>query len=157
VAERHPLSSKKVCGLLTEMSAEPDRVKHVVLGIGVDVNMSLDELPPDLRARTTTLSHEAGRRIDRTALLQQLLRDVEYWYRVLLTSDGDVLKEWESLNATIGSRVSVTGAGEAVEGTARGIDRDGRLLVRRDDGFVHTVAAGDVTVLNPAKRGEDHV
>src|SRR5574341_1708222 len=63
------ISGKKVCGLLTEMSAEQDRIRHVDLGIGVDVNMPLAELPPGVRALTTTLAEEAGGKIDRTAFL----------------------------------------------------------------------------------------
>ncbi len=99
------ISGKKVCGLLTEMSAEQDRVRHIVLGIGIDVNMELAALPPDVRALTTTLAAETGVKIDRTALLRQLLRELDHWYRVFLTNERDVLKEWKTLNMTIGNRV----------------------------------------------------
>src|SRR5574337_489349 len=123
------LSGKKVSGLLTEMSAEPDRVKHIVLGIGVDVNMDLAELPIDLRPATATLASEAGRRIDRTALLRQVLRELDHWYGVFLANDAEVLRAWESLNATTGRTVAVSGPGGTFEGLARGIDAEGRLLV----------------------------
>jgi BirA family biotin operon repressor/biotin-[acetyl-CoA-carboxylase] ligase len=141
------VAGKKIGGLLTEMSAEPDRIRHIVLGIGVDVNMALDELPPDVRARTTTLAVEAGKKIDRTLLLQQVLRDLESRYRVFLRSEADILKEWGALTMTIGSRVSVNGSGEMFEGLAQGIDSEGRLIVRLDDGSLRQVAAGDVTIL----------
>jgi BirA family biotin operon repressor/biotin-[acetyl-CoA-carboxylase] ligase len=141
------ISGKKVSGLLTEMSAEPDRIKHIALGIGVDVNMALDELPPDIRSHTTTLAVEADHKIDRISLLQQILRDLEHWYQIFLKNDAAVLKEWESLNMTIGNRVAVSGLGETFEGIAQGIDNEGRLIVRMDDGAVRTVAAGDVTIL----------
>ena len=140
------ISGKKVSGLLTEMSAEQDRIRHIVLGIGVDVNMELDELPPEVRSHTTTLAEEAGAKIDRTRLLQQVLRDLEHWYRKFLTNDADVLEEWKRLNTTIGNRVTVSGAGETLEGLAQGVDSDGRLIVRLDDGTIRTVAAGDVTI-----------
>jgi BirA family biotin operon repressor/biotin-[acetyl-CoA-carboxylase] ligase len=141
------ISGKKVAGLLTEMSAEPDRIKHIALGIGVDVNMALGELPLDIRALTTTLAAQAGRKIDRTALLRQILIDLEHWYRVFLHNDTDVLREWEQLNMTIGKRVAVSGLGETLEGLAQGIDSEGRLIIRFNDGSVKTVAAGDVTIL----------
>ncbi len=141
------LSGKKVSGLLTEMSAEPDRVKHIVLGIGVDVNMELTQLPVDLRDFTTTLASEAGGRIDRTALLRQVLRELDRWYGIFLANDADVLRAWESLNVTTGERVTVSGQGVKFEGTARGIDSEGRLLVEVEGGAVRTVAAGDVTIL----------
>lgn len=144
------LSGRKASGLLTEMSAEPDRVKHIVVGIGVDVNMELNELPPDIRALATTLAVEAGRRIDRTALLRQILRHIEHWYGILLRNDQEVLREWQSLNATTGNRVAVRGLNETVEGLAEGIDSEGRLVIRLDDGATRTVAAGDVTILRKA-------
>jgi BirA family biotin operon repressor/biotin-[acetyl-CoA-carboxylase] ligase len=141
------LSNRKVGGLLTEMNAEPDRIKHIVLGIGLDVNMALDQLPPDVRTRTTTIAAEAGRNIDRTALLRQILRELDSRYRIFLAGEADILKEWGELNATIGSRVAVSGSGETLEGLAQGIDREGRLVLRLDDGTTQIVAAGDVTIL----------
>ena len=145
------ISGKKVSGLLTEMSAEQDRIRHVVLGIGLDVNMPLDELPPDVRALTSTLAAEAGAKIDRLALLQDLLRELESRYQDFLVNDQEILRVWTSFNTTIGSRVTVSGAGEALEGLAQGIDSEGRLLVRLDDGAVRMVAAGDVNILKGSR------
>lgn len=144
------LSGRKVSGLLTEMRAEPDRIMHIALGIGVDVNMDLGELPSDIRGLTTTLAVEAGRQIERTSLLQQICRELEHWYSIFLKNDAEVLKEWESLNLTIGNRVAVSGFGETIEGLAQGIDSEGRLIVRMVDGMVRTVASGDVTILKRA-------
>ncbi|MGE5174528.1 MAG: biotin--[acetyl-CoA-carboxylase] ligase [Betaproteobacteria bacterium] len=141
------ISGKKVGGLLTEMSAEQDRIRHIVLGIGVDVNMELENLPADMRAQTTTLSAETGEKINRTALLQQLLRELDHWYRVFLANEQDVLREWTSLNMTVGNRVAVSGVGERLEGLAQGIDSEGRLVIRLDDGAIHRAAAGNVTIL----------
>jgi BirA family transcriptional regulator, biotin operon repressor / biotin---[acetyl-CoA-carboxylase] ligase len=141
------ISDKKVSGLLTEMSAEQDRVRHIVLGIGIDANMEPAALPPDVRAQTTTLAAETGAKIDRTALLRQLLRELDHWYGVFLNDERNVLKEWKTLNTTIGNRVMVSGAGETLEGIAQGIDDEGRLILRLDNGNVRTVAAGDVTIV----------
>lgn len=140
------LRGKKVSGLLTEMSAEQDRIRHIVLGIGINVNMDLDALPADVRETSTTLAGEAGHKIDRTILLRQLLRDLEYWYQKFLMSSVDVLEEWERLNMTIGNRVTVNGFGETLEGLAQGIDTEGRLILKLDDGSRRQVSAGDVTL-----------
>ena len=141
------VSGKKVSGLLTEMSAEQDRIRHIVLGIGVDVNMEMGDLPPEVRSLTTTLAAEAGAKINRTMLLQQLLRDLESWYQKFLKNDADILEAWKQHNLTIGNRITVSGAGEFLEGLAQGIDNEGRLIVRLDDGTIRTVAAGDVTIV----------
>jgi BirA family transcriptional regulator, biotin operon repressor / biotin---[acetyl-CoA-carboxylase] ligase len=142
------VSGKKVSGLLTEMSAEQDRIRHIVLGIGVDVNMDMKELPPEVRSLTTTLAVESGTTINRTTLLQQLLRELEGWYHKFLKNDADMLEEWKQLNLTIGNRVTVSGAGEFLEGLAQGVDSEGRLIVNLDNGTVRTIAAGDVTIVN---------
>lgn len=141
------IAGKKVSGLLTEMSAEPDRVKYIVLGIGIDVNMDLCELPAEIRSMSTTLAAETGALVDRTALVQQLLWELDRWYKVFLSNTATIISEWTSLTMTIGKRVAVSG-GDHLEGTAEGIDPEGRLVIRRDDGTVRTVAAGDVTILN---------
>ncbi len=141
------LSGKKVCGLLSEMSAEQDRIRYLVLGIGVDVNMELRALPADIEAVSTTLAREAGKEIDRTLFLRHLLRELDSWYASFLANEQDVLREWMSLNMTVGSRVQVSGAGRIVEGLAQRIDSEGRLVIRQDDGSIQTVAAGDVTIV----------
>lgn len=141
------LSGKKTAGLLTEMSAEPDRIRHIALGIGVNVNMPASALPPEVRATATSLSDEAGGPIDRTLFVRTLLEELDRWYRVFLTAPGDVLREWEALNMTTGRRISVSGPDGVRQGRARGIDAEGRLLLELDGGGIETVSAGDVTIL----------
>ncbi|HEX9020025.1 MAG TPA: biotin--[acetyl-CoA-carboxylase] ligase [Nitrospirota bacterium] len=141
------IAGKKVSGLLTEMSAEQDRIRHIVLGIGVDVNMDMDALPREVRGRTTTLAAETGTKINRTLLLRTLLRELDRLYQVFLANEQDVLREWTRLNVTTGARVAVSGAGEGIEGLARGIDSEGRLIIKQDDGTLRTAAAGDVTIV----------
>ncbi len=145
------VASRKVSGLLTEMSAEQDRIRHLVLGIGVNVNMEQNSLPPDLRPLVTTLAAEAGTKINRTELLRQILRQLDCWYKTFLNNTADVLREWEKLNMTIGNRITVSGAGETLEGLAQAIDEEGRLVIMRDDGATRHVAAGDVTILKGAR------
>ena len=141
------VSGKKAAGLLTEMRAEPDRVKHVVLGIGINVNMDMAELPVPLRKLSTTLSAETGKKIDRTVFLQQFLVELDSWYQLFLKGGAAVIEAWEMFNITVGNRVAVSGPGETFEGMARGIDTDGRLILKLDDGTSRQVAAGDVTIL----------
>ena len=141
------IAGRKASGLLTEMSAEQDRIRHVVLGIGIDVNMDIDELPAEVRPMATTLAVECGKKVDRLSLLRQLVRELDAWYQVFLADEKDVLDEWKVLNATIGSRVAVSGRGETFQGMAKGIDDEGRLIVEIADGILRTVAAGDVSIL----------
>lgn len=141
------ISGKKVSGLLTEMSAEQDRIRHIVLGIGIDVNMPLEDLPADVRALATTLAAEQGVMIDRTHLVRQVMRELDHWYQAFLADAREVLNEWTTLNVTIGNRVAVSNAGTSLEGQAQAIDEEGRLIISLDDGTTRLVAAGDVTIV----------
>lgn len=145
---------RKIGGILTEMSAEPDRVKHIILGVGINVNMDTAKLPRGIRNLATSLSKEAGRKIDRSLLVAYVLNELERWYHVLQRDEALVLKEWEGLNMTIGRRVAVSGPFGRLEGMAEGIDHEGRLILRLDDNTLRTVAAGDVTILKGLETGQ---
>ena len=141
------LGGKKVAGLLTEMSAEPDRIRHIVLGIGVNVNMDIRALAPDVRRTATTLATAAGARIDRTEFAKAMLAGLDIWYQCFLKNEADVLEAWRELNVTLGCRVAVSGAGTTLAGRAHSVDAEGRLILKLDDGTLRQVNAGDVTIL----------
>jgi BirA family biotin operon repressor/biotin-[acetyl-CoA-carboxylase] ligase len=139
--------SKKVAGLLTEMSAEPDRIRHIVLGIGVNVNMDIRALAPDVRKIATTLAAATDSRVDRLEFAKALLARLDRWYQCFLKNEADVLDAWKELNVTLGSRVTVSGAGKMLAGLAHSVDAEGRLILKLDDGTLRQVTAGDVTLL----------
>jgi BirA family biotin operon repressor/biotin-[acetyl-CoA-carboxylase] ligase len=142
------VDGRKVGGILSEMSAEPDRVKHLVLGIGVNVNMDPGGFPPDVGKLATTLALESGAPVSRARLLRNLLLLLDHWYLRLLKNEGEVLDAWISFNVTLGQQVAVSAQGELIEGLAKDIDRDGRLIISLPDGSLRTVSAGDVTIRN---------
>ena len=132
---------KKVCGILTEMSAELDRVNFVVVGIGVNVNAD----PKDLPSGATSLKTLAGKKIPRVKFTQALLRELDKDYKRLIEGDfAELAEEWESHSVTSGRRVIARTFGRKIEGLATGIDEDGALWIRRDDGLQEKVLAGDV-------------
>jgi len=147
------VDGRKVAGLLTEMSAEPDRIRHIVLGIGVNVNMDMRELPPDVRRTATTLAAATGGCVDRTSFAKALLASLDRWYQCFLKNDADVVEAWKGLNVTLGSRVAVSGGGTMLEGLACGVDAEGRLILELDDGTLRQVAAGDVTIMKRKSDG----
>jgi len=80
------INGKKVCGILTEAKAEVDRVDYVVLGIGINVNMDLKDIPESFRAGSTTLKAELGMHIKRVSFLQDFLFELEQQYILFKTS-----------------------------------------------------------------------
>ena len=132
---------KKLCGILTEMSAEMDRVRFVVLGIGINVNMSSKDLPPG----STSLREITGKNISRIRLAQTLLKELEKdMKRVKDGAYAGLTEEWEEHSETTGKRVVATLLDRSVHGQATGIDTDGALWIRKDNGLQERVLSGDI-------------
>jgi BirA family biotin operon repressor/biotin-[acetyl-CoA-carboxylase] ligase len=141
------IGGKKVVGILTEMGAEVDRVRHVILGIGVDVNQDAAEFPPELRKIATSLKAEAGGEIPRAELAVEIMRELDADYaRICGGKFAQLADEWETGCLTIGRNVSVQMGSRLVRGCAEALDDDGALLVRSEHGHLERVIGGDVTL-----------
>jgi BirA family transcriptional regulator, biotin operon repressor / biotin---[acetyl-CoA-carboxylase] ligase len=141
------VGGRKVAGILTELSAELDRVKHVILGIGVDVNLGAGEFPPELRKQATSLKIEAGRMISRPELAAAILRELDLDYaRVCAGKFSGIADEWERHCTTIGKEVTVQIGDRKIRGQAETLDDAGALLLRTEHGRLETITGGDVTV-----------
>lgn len=138
---------KKVAGILTELSAELDRVKHVILGIGVDVNLGAGEFPPELRKLATSLKIESGKAISRPELAAAILRELDFDYaRIRAGKFTAVADEWETQCATIGHEVAIQIGGREIRGRAESLDDDGALIVRTEHGRLERIIGGDVAL-----------
>lgn len=136
---------RKLGGILTELSGEFDRVNHVVLGVGINVNLNEDDFPPGLRAVTTSVSAITGFPVSRRRLLRELLVSLEHWYRVWL-ADGfsPVVQAWKRMHSWLDRPVRVVNVEGEWTGIAVGIDDDGALLLKTDNGLTKRIIAGDV-------------
>ena len=140
------LEGRKVCGLLAELGTAGSWLEYVVVGIGLNVNLSFaKDDTPALMAPATSLKAASGHRVSRLSVLVAMLRHVEARYERLR---GGVLPhdEWQARLATVGQTVQVTMPDHTLTGLATSVDADGALLVRRTDGRVERVLAGDVTL-----------
>ena len=141
------LNGKKVAGVLTELSAELDCIKYIVLGIGMDVNVNAGELPPDLRNLATSLKAEAGRAFRRADLAALLLRELDKDYAAICRHEfARLAEEWEAHCSTLGRRVSIRVGERILEGRAESLDDDGALLLRTEHGRLERIIGGDVTL-----------
>src|SRR5664280_1295966 len=141
------IGGKKVAGILTELSAELDRVRHVILGIGVDVNLGAGEFPPELRKLATSLKIESGKMISRAELATAILRELDSDYaRICGGFFADVADEWQEHCKTIGRQVTIQIGERRIRGRAESLDDDGALLLRTDHGRLERITGGDVTL-----------
>lgn len=141
------LGSRKVAGVLTELRAELDRVKYVIVGIGLDVNQTPSEFPSGLREMATSLRIEGGRKIDRASLAATVLRELDGTYALVRGGSFDALaNEWEDRCTTLGHDVKIRVGSRLIEGRAESLNPDGALLVRTQHGRLEHVTGGDVTL-----------
>ncbi|NPV45181.1 MAG: biotin--[acetyl-CoA-carboxylase] ligase [Firmicutes bacterium] len=141
------LNSKKVGGILTELSAEIEVVNFIVVGIGINVNN--ESFPEELREIATSLKIEqAGKeKLDRVQLLCELLHRFEEGYSAFIAGrQKEILKQWKGLSDTLGNIVRVIGPSSIIEGRAVDLDETGALLVEKEDGSVERIISGDVSL-----------
>lgn len=141
------VGGKKVAGILTELNAELDRVKYVILGIGVDVNLNASDLPADLRRSTTSLKAECGKAVSRAELAVLMMQELEKDYaRVADGRFAALADEWEKYCGTIGQRVVIQMGERRIRGRAESLSEDGALLVRTEHRHLEQIVGGDVTM-----------
>jgi len=146
------LGGRKASGILVELGAEAARVAFLVLGIGVNLNVDRASFPEEFRDQATSLSSHARRRIDRVAFARRLYHHLERTLDACAEGGFAVVRpRFEARFRMPGRRVRVLELdGSQIAGVALGIDDDGALRVRCDDGAEVRVVAGDVTL---AKEG----
>ncbi len=138
------IEGKKVCGILTEMNAEATRVRHVVVGAGINVKQTIfPENLPD----ATSLQLATGREWSRVELTSSLLKSLNVEYRCLLQEENarqSILKRFaERSTWVLGKQVRIQENGSTIEGITQGLDERGFLLVRTQQGL-QTVFSGTV-------------
>jgi BirA family biotin operon repressor/biotin-[acetyl-CoA-carboxylase] ligase len=141
------IQGKKVAGILTELSGELDHVKYVVLGIGVDVNLSQGDFPAELRKLATSLKAELGKPVSRPELAVVILRELDLDYaRITSGQFAAVADEWEEHGTTIGQEVTIRTGDRRIRGRAESLGEDGELLLRTEHGHLERIIGGDVTL-----------
>ena len=145
------LNGKKFCGILTEMNAEATRVRHLVVGVGINVNQV--KFPSELREIATSLRIETGTEWSRVELCAALLKSLDREYRILVEDAGarDAIRRRfeESSSSVRGRKVSIElndDENGGLTGVTEGLDERGFLRVRTTEGL-QTVISGTVKLL----------
>ncbi|HEY4602492.1 MAG TPA: biotin--[acetyl-CoA-carboxylase] ligase [Cerasibacillus sp.] len=140
------IENKKLSGILTEMQAEQDRIQYIIIGIGMNVNQTIHELPDDLSEKATSLRIETGHQLDMIKLVQAILEQFERTYETYLNEGFKSIKtKWESYGFKIGERINVKTMNQQWEATFSGIAPDGGLLVEnKHNGKVEKLYSAEI-------------
>ncbi len=140
------VSGKKVVGILTELSAEAQETHYVVVGIGINVNIA--GFPEEIRTTATSLYLESGVFYKRCAIVAAIMKRMEQYYTTYmetLSLEG-LRDEYIGRLVSMNREVIILKPEREQRGICEGIDRNGCLLVRREDGSVERVISGEVSV-----------
>lgn len=142
------LNNKKICGILTEMSGELNKVNYIIVGIGINVNMESEDFPGDIKNIATSIKIESGKKVKRKELVASIFNNFETLYDEFIKS-GTIEKSiniCRENSALIGKQVKIIKRSEEVFAKAIGLTEDGELMVEYNDGKVDKIVSGEVSV-----------
>lgn len=139
------INEKKVCGILTEMSAELDIINWVVVGIGINVNIDHREYPEDIQENTISLKEASGKEVLRAKMVQIFLQEFEKYYESLKRREfSSILKEWKFYSHTLGRKINVDMGERIVTGEAVNINEEGALILKKENGELVEIISGTI-------------
>lgn len=142
------LNGKKLCGILTEMSAELDEINYLIVGIGVNANIDLGDFPKELQATATSIKIEKGSSVVRKELTAAIINNFENYYKTFLEKGSikEYINEYKEKSAVLGNEVIVTSSSLEQRGTVVDISEEGQLLLKVEDGSIKEIISGEVSV-----------
>ncbi|NOU99174.1 biotin--[acetyl-CoA-carboxylase] ligase [Paenibacillus planticolens] len=139
------IKGKKVSGILLESSGEDERLKYVIAGIGISVNLKVEDYPEELRSVATSLAIESGAEIKRETLVQAFLLEFEELYALYLEKGFSPIRLlWEALSVTLKRPIRTHSPSGVIEGIADSLDDSGALTVITGNGEKIKVYSGDI-------------
>lgn len=143
------LGNKKICGILTEAVTDYDKVKAVLVGIGIDVNIHEDDIPDELEHIATTVQKETNITFKRADIMRKFFKIFEELYEEYKKDNFKyIISEWRRLSSTTGNRVKVYKDGKAIKADAVGITNNGALIIETDDGKLEKITSGECDIID---------
>lgn len=150
------LSGKKVCGILTEMTAEPDRILSIIVGIGLNVFQQEEDFPGNLKETATSIALNSSGPVSRSMLASGILEEFEDLYLDFIhrQSTAKFLDIWRSFSCTIGCDIIIIQGERTWHAKALDVLEDGCLLVESADGARQAIASGEISIRKVNKTEE---
>ena len=142
------IHDKKVCGILTEAVTTFNTIDSVIIGVGIDANIDIEDFPEELQDGTTTLADELGRKEDENVLIRLFLEEFEKIAETFNEGDYEsILKDWRKRSYSVGKIVEVREPfNKNFDAYVIGIGREGALIVEKIDGTLEKVISGECII-----------
>jgi BirA family biotin operon repressor/biotin-[acetyl-CoA-carboxylase] ligase len=139
------VNGRKISGILLESAAEDERLRYVVVGLGVSVNLDPEDYPEELLVKAVSLKMASGNFVNRSELIASILQEFEQLYELYLEQGFAPIRAlWEAHAVTLNKQTSLYTPQGHVEGIPRGLDEMGGLQVELEDGSFRTIYSGEV-------------
>lgn len=141
------INGKKVCGILTEMNPNLENEMNVIMGIGINANLAIDDIPEELQEKATSLKIVTGKDIDREKLINLILKNFETLYYEFINKNilNITLEICKANSAVIGKEIKVISGDIIRHGKAIDINKEGELIVEFKTG-VETILSGEISI-----------
>ncbi len=152
------VNSKKVSGILTEMSTQNNVIEYIIIGIGINVNLKEEDIYEDIKNIATSLYIERTKElgqvngnslfINRNNLIISFLNKFEKYYETFLSTGlSSILQTYQKYFGMIGKDVEINSENHKIKGQVVGIDSKGALLLKTGENELEKVVSGELTVL----------
>lgn len=142
------INGNKVSGILTEAIAKFNTVEKIIVGVGLDVNMELNDFSDDLPGAFTSLKVSTGKEFDENEVIRLFLEEFEAICKLFIKEDYEtVLNQWRKRSYTIGKIVEIRKPfNKTFDGYVTGINKEGALIVEKIDGTLEKVVSGECII-----------
>ncbi len=142
------IGNKKICGILTEAVTEKDNLEAVLVGVGIDVNISPEDIPEEIENIATSVQKETDIQFNRAEIIREFFKIFEEFYEEFKNGNFKyIVSEWRRLSSTTGNRVKVYKNSKALIADAVGITNNGALIVETDDGKLEKITSGECIIM----------
>jgi len=139
------VNGKKISGILLESAAEDERLRYIVVGMGISVNLDAEDYPDDLLVKAISLKMASGNKISRSNLIASILDEFERLYELYLEQGFAPIRSlWEAHTVTLNNETTLYTPQGTLQGIPRGLDEMGGLRVELADGSYRTIYSAEI-------------
>lgn len=141
------IQGRKVCGILAELSGEPEQLNYVIVGIGINVIQESEDFAEELKGKAISLKMIKSIKVDRNLILELLLERLDYYYALVRKKDTHEITTFcRNNSATLEKQVQVIYNDKIIEGKAIDLTDNGALIIKDLTGQSIEIISGEVSV-----------
>lgn len=144
------INGKKVCGILTELAteAESDLTQFIVLGIGINVNNTVEDFPEEIKNSSTSLKIEGNVDINRSVIISKILHELDKLIEnnYFLKNKELLIEEYKNRLCMLGKKITIIRGDEKINALALDVNQNAALIVKYENGEIEAISSGEISI-----------